>query len=152
VIGDNRTQQFDNGTDEANASIIVHVLQISFFRNRNKERWIPWTWNLSALKDPIEQAEQRSAHRMFHHRWIVEFLFLWRWWDWWSGSGKKNQLSKLHSNLIISSNFTMRSEPKGAQLAKKVMVSSIVEFVTPQDNAIAELEIRIVRKIAGLLF
>jgi len=46
----------------------------------------------------------------------------------------------------------MRSEPKGAQLAKKVMVSSIVEFVTPQDNAIAVLEIRIVRKIADLLF
>jgi len=41
----------------------------------------------------------------------------------------------------------MRSEPKGAQLAKKVMVSSIVEFVTPQDNAFAMLEIRIVRKL-----
>jgi hypothetical protein len=54
--------------------------------------------------------------------------------------------------LILTSNFTMRSEPKGAQLAKKVMVSSIVEFVTPQDNAFADLEIRIVRKIAGLLF
>ena len=46
----------------------------------------------------------------------------------------------------------MRSKPKGAQLAKKVMVSSIVEFITPQDNAFAVLEIRIVRKIADLLF
>ena len=46
----------------------------------------------------------------------------------------------------------MGSDPKGAELAKKAMVSSIVEFVTPQDDAFAELEIRIVRKIAGLLF
>jgi len=46
----------------------------------------------------------------------------------------------------------MGSDPKGAQLEKKIMTSSIVEFITPQDNAFAELEIRIVRKIAGLLF
>jgi len=46
----------------------------------------------------------------------------------------------------------MRIEPKGAQLVKKIMVSSIVEFVTPQDNGFAVLEIRIVRKIADLLF
>jgi len=54
--------------------------------------------------------------------------------------------------ILIEMMRLMKCEPKGAQLAKKVMVSSIVEFVTPQDNAFAVLEIRIVRKIAGLLF
>jgi len=46
----------------------------------------------------------------------------------------------------------MGSDPKGAQLEKKIMTSSIVEFITPQDNAFAELEIKVVRKILSLIF
>jgi len=65
---------------------------------------------------------------------------------------KKNQLPTLHSNLILTRSFATSGDPKGAQLAKKVMVPSKVEFVTPQDNAFAALYIRVVRKTLNLLF
>jgi len=63
---------------------------------------------------------------------------------------KKNRLPKLHSNLILTSSFTMDSDSKEAQLAKKVTASSIVELATRQADTCAALEIA-VRKISSLL-